>query len=98
MPRAPHWVPKSNNAEQPAEFICQVRDSAAPPATAYFDDSFCRMGFYNIGWQYPDKKRAAADLAKLMRRICQKKTVHAFGISEVFNILEDDKHQLRQIL
>ena len=54
------------------------------------------MGFYNIGWQYPDKKRAAADLAKLMRRICQKKTVHAFGISEVFNILEDDKHQLRQ--
>ena len=54
------------------------------------------MAFYNIGWQYPDKKRAASDLAKLMRRICQKKTVHAFGISEVFNILEDDKHQLRQ--
>ena len=54
------------------------------------------MAFYNIGWQYPDKKRVVADLAKLMRRICQKKTVHAFGISEVFNILEDDKHQLRQ--
>ena len=54
------------------------------------------MAFYNIGWQYTDKKRATADLAKLMRRICQQKTVHAFGISEVFNIREDDKHQLRQ--
>jgi len=96
MPTAPHWAPKSSNVEQPAEYVCEVRGSAAPPATAHSMRSFCRMAFYNIGWQYPDKKRAAADLAKLMRRICQQKTVHAFGISEVFNIREDDKHQLRQ--
>jgi len=98
MPTAPPWdmSPKSSSAEQPAEYLRQVRSSAAPPATAFREQSFCRLAFYNIGWQYTDKKRAAADLAKLMRCICQKKTVHAFGISEVFNIAEDDKHQRRQ--
>ena len=98
MSAALHWhLPaQSSSAEQPAEYLSAVQSNAAQPATACREQSFCRLAFYNIGWQYTDKKRAVENLAKLMKTICQKKAVHAFGISEVFNIGDDDKHQQRQ--
>ena len=82
--------------EQPAEYLRGAPSSAAQPATPCQEQSFCRFAFYNIGWQSTDKKRAPANLARLMSTICQRKTVHAFGISEVFNIAHDYEHQRRQ--
>ena len=98
MPTAPPWdmSPKSSSAEQPAEYLRQVGSSAAPPATAFGEQSFCRLAFYNIGWQSTDKKRTAANLARLISTICQRKTVHAFGITEVFNIANDNERPRRQ--
>ena len=93
-----HWhsSPGSSSVEQPAEYLPGVPRSAAQPATTCQEQSFCRFAFYNIGWQSADTKRAAANLARLTRTICQRKTVHAFGISEVFNISNDNEHQRRQ--
>ena len=45
MPTAPHWhmTPKSSSAEQPAEYLSEVRSSAAPPATACREHRLCRQ-------------------------------------------------------
>jgi len=91
-----HLSPESKSVEQPAEYLSGVPSSAAQPATTCQEQSFRRFAFYNIGWQSGDKKRVAANLAQLMSTIIQRKTVHAFGISEVFNITDDHEHQRRQ--
>ena len=91
-----HLSAQSSSAEQPAEYLGDVRSRVAQPATACREQDFCRLAFYNVGWQSADKKRAVQNLAKLMSTICQKRAVHGFGISEVFNIADDDKHQQRQ--
>ena len=90
------WRPRSSSVEQPAEYLSGDQSSAAQPATTYQEQSFCRFAFYNIGWQSTDKTRVAATLVSLVCTICQSKTVHAFGISEVFNIAQDNLYQRRQ--
>ena len=90
------WAALPWPCEQPAEYLRDVQSNAAQPATACREQSFCRLAFYNVGWQATDKKRAVENLTNLMRTICQEKAVHAFGISEVFGIGDDDKHQRRQ--
>ena len=100
MPTAPPWdmSPKSSSAEQPAEYLSELRSSAAPVATARREQSFCRLAFYNIGWNATDKKRTPKTLAKLVSTICRKKTVDAFGISEVFNIDSNDTLRRQEIM
>jgi len=100
-----HLSPGSSSVEPPAEYlpcVSGIFSSAAQPARFAFYNiadppcHFCRFGFYNIGWQSTDKKRTAANLARLISTICQRKTVHAFGITEVFNIANDNERPRRQ--
>ena len=85
MPTAPHWhmSPKSSSAEQPAEYLSQVGSSAAPPATACREQSFCRLAFYNIGWQSTDKKRAPQ---RSMSQDSTKKTVYRTNLDAKLSI------------
>ena len=91
-----HLPPRSSSVEQPAQYLSGVPSSAAQPATPCQEQGFCRFAFYNIGWQSADRRRDAANLARLVSTICQRKTVHAFGISEVFMISDDHHYQRRQ--
>ena len=93
-----HTSAQKCSAAQPATYLDQDPSSAEQPAIAQHgkEVSFCRLAFYNIGWQSSDKKRRPENLATLLNFIRHKKTVHAFGISEVFNISDNDKDQKRQ--
>ena len=93
-----HMSPKSSSAGQPAQYLRDGQSSAARPATACRKQSFCRLAFYNIGWNATDKKRTPKTLAKLVSTICRKKTVDAFGISEVFNIDSNDTLRRQEIM
>ena len=88
----------SVSAAQPAEYLRGVGlpGSAAQPATQRQERCFCRLASYNIGWQSADRSRDPATLARLVSTICHTKSVHAFGISEVFGIEEHDLHEERQ--
>ena len=84
-----------SSAAQPAEYLSQDPSSAAQPAPGK-EEHFCRLAFYNIGWQLNDKKRTVPTLAKFLNTIRQEKNVHAFGICEVFNIKDDDEKPRRE--
>ena len=87
------------SAAQPAaETLAEFMGSAAQPAVAQpgMWKSFCRLAFYNIGWNSQDKKHTSAMLAKEIKEIVQTKDVHAVGISEVFNARDDYLHDRRQ--
>ena len=80
---------------EPAEYISG--SSAVPPAGGWL---WLRLAFYNIGWDYKSKKsiHTQEGLAKEICDMVQELTLDAVGISEVYNLKDDDKHDERQVI
>ena len=59
-----------------------------------------KLAFYKIGWQSTSKKpgHTKEGLAKEICDMVQELTLDAVGITEVYNLKEDDKHDERQII
>ena len=81
---------------EPAEYISGR--SAVQPADGI--PLWHRLAFYNIGWGNKSKKpdHTKEGLAKEICDMVQELTLDAVGISEVYNLKDDDKHDERQII
>ena len=81
---------------EPAEYISG--SSAVQPANGI--PLWHRLAFYNIGWDSASKQpvHTKERLAKEICDMVQELTLDAVGISEVYNLKEDDKHDERQII
>ena len=81
---------------EPAEYIS--RSSAVQPANGI--PLWHRLAFYNIGWTSKSTKpgHTKEGLAQEICDMVQELTLDAVGISEVYNLKDDDKHDERQII
>ena len=73
-------------------------NTAAQPASS--TEHWLRLGFYNIGWLSASKKahHTQESLAQEIGVMVQGLALDAVGISEVYNLKEDDKRDERKVL
>ena len=81
---------------EPAEYLSG--SSAVRPAGGI--PLWHRLAFYNIGWNSKSKKpdHTKESLAKEICDMVQEVTLDAVGISEVYNLKDDSKHDERQVI
>ena len=81
---------------EPAEYISE--GSAVRPAGGI--PLWHRLAFYNIGWDSKSRKpvHTKEGLAKEICDMVQQVTLDAVGISEVYNLKDDGKHDERQVI
>jgi hypothetical protein len=86
-----------SSAAQPAarrgRWYNEFGSSAAQPAARR---GWRKLAFYNVGWNKASTKHSMERLAEEVMAIVHAKGVDAMGISEVFNLKDDDMHEARQ--
>ena len=91
-----------SSAAQPAEYL--QGDCAVQPARflhslrSLHPTSCARLDFYNVGWIYGSKKRrnSRERLVGEVMNIVKGTSADAIGLSEVFNVLNDELYDIRQ--
>ena len=84
----------ASSSHHGAEAIILHGSSAAQPAD---HNAWRRISFYNIGWDASSKKHTAEMLAGEITDLVAVKGLHAIGLSEVFNLQNDEHlHDARQ--
>ena len=65
----------------------------SPPA-GYSE--FHRLAFYNIGWNIASRKHSKENLATEICDMVREKRADAVGISEIYNLRDNDNNDERQ--
>ena len=67
--------------------------SAEQPAGAIT----CKVGCWNVGWNYTSKIHSTAQLADELWRVWQLHDFDAFGLSEIFEVDYTNSEQLQKV-
>ena len=57
----------------------------------------CKVGCWNIGWDYNSKKHSSAQLADELWRVGQQHGFDAFGLSEIFEVDYINPQELQKV-